>query len=257
MIGLLLVLYPAQWRRRYGEEFRAVLESRPLGPFDVADALLGALDARFTRFRLLESGTARGGHNVVLRIGGFGAVLGGIMWFAGIAGASWLDVPAGLPWVVVAMLGLGGLILAIIGLSAFQAHRAPVLAWTAFAIPAFGSVVALIGMFGIVTRPSELAFIGPLNPWDVWFLGMLGTFLGSVLFAIATLRAGVLSRPAAITLAISAAVVILVSLGFTGGVNNTAASSVVAMAMAAFSGCWVWLGLSALGRGPICAITPA
>ena len=179
-----------------------MLESRPLGPFDVADVLLGALDARFTRFRLLESGTARAGHNVVLRIGGFGAMLGGIMWFAGIAGASWVDVPAGLPWVVVAMLGLGGLILAIIGLSAFQAHRAPVLAWTAFAIPAFGSVVALIGMFGIVTRPSELAFIGPLNPWDVWFLGMLGTFLGSVLFAIATLRAGVLSRPAAITLAI-------------------------------------------------------
>ena len=45
MIGLLLAVYPASWRRRYGEEFRAVLESRPLGPFDVADVLLGALDA--------------------------------------------------------------------------------------------------------------------------------------------------------------------------------------------------------------------
>ncbi len=50
MIGLLLAFYPAQWRQRYGEEFRAVLESRPLGPFDFADVLIGALDARLTRW---------------------------------------------------------------------------------------------------------------------------------------------------------------------------------------------------------------
>ena len=46
MIGLLLRCYPARWRARYGEEFAELLAERPLGPFDVADVLLGALDAR-------------------------------------------------------------------------------------------------------------------------------------------------------------------------------------------------------------------
>jgi hypothetical protein len=45
MIALLIRLYPARWRARYGDEFAVVLEERPLGPFDVADVLLGALDA--------------------------------------------------------------------------------------------------------------------------------------------------------------------------------------------------------------------
>ena len=234
-----------------------MLESRPLGPVDVADVLLGALDARFTRFRLLESSQPRGGHNMVLRIGGFGAVSGGILWFVGVAGASAMDVPDGLPFVAVAMVGLAGLLLAFIGLSAFQAHGAPVLVWAAFVIPAVGIVVALVGMFGMLTRPSELAFVGSLNPWDVWFLGLLGTFVGSVLFAIATVRAAVLSRLYAFTLAISAAVVILVSFGFTGGVDEGLATIVVAAAMAGFSGSWVLLGLSALRQGPIRAIVRA
>ena len=45
IINLLLRCYPARWRARYGDEFAAVLDERPLGPFDVADVLLGALDA--------------------------------------------------------------------------------------------------------------------------------------------------------------------------------------------------------------------
>jgi hypothetical protein len=254
MIGLLLAMYPAGWRRRYGEEFRAMLESRPLGPFDVADVLLGALDARFTRFRLLESGQPRGGQNMVLRIGGLGAIVGGILWFVGLAGASWLDVPAGLPFVVVAMLGLVGLLLALIGLSAFQAHREPALAWAALAIPTLGGAVSLVGMYGIVAQPALL--LGGISAWEIWFLGLLGMFLGSVLFAIATIRAAVLSKPSAMTLALSAVAVVLISLGFTGGVDDTAASIVVAAAMAVFSGSWVMLGLSALRRGPIRAIAP-
>lgn len=41
----LLRCYPRRWRARYGEEFAALLEERSLGPFDVIDVLLGALDA--------------------------------------------------------------------------------------------------------------------------------------------------------------------------------------------------------------------
>lgn len=255
MIGLLLALYPAHWRRRYGEEFRAMLESRPLGPYDVADVLLGALDARVTRFRLLEPGVPRGGHQVVLRIGGYGAVAGGILWFVGLAGASLLDVPLGLPFMVVAILGLVGLLLGFIGLSAFQAHREPMLVWAALAIPAVGSVIALVGMIGIVLSPAEL--VGSATYWDVWFAGMLGIFVGSILFAIATVRAAVLSQRSAFTLAISAVTVVIVSFGFSGGAEEDIASLVVAASMAVFSGSWVWLGLSALRGGPIRATVPS
>lgn len=257
MIGLLLALYPAGWRRRYGEEFRAMLESRPLGPFDVADVLLGALDARFTRFRLLESGQPRGGQNVVLRIGGYGAVAGGILWFVGLAGASWLGTPDGGPWIVAAMFGMVGILLALVGLSAFQAHQEPILAWAALIIPVLGSIVALVGMFGVVTRPSDVPMIAGLSPWHIWWLGTLGTFLGSLLFAIATLRAGVLSRRSAIALAISSVAIVLVSMGLLGLADGPYGPIVIASTMAAFCGSWVLLGVSALRRGPIRAIARA
>ena len=46
MTRLLLRCYPARWRARYGDEFEALLDEASLGPFDVADILLGAIDAR-------------------------------------------------------------------------------------------------------------------------------------------------------------------------------------------------------------------
>ena len=58
MRTLLIRCYPAAWRERYGDEFEAVLEERPLGPFDVADVLLGALDARL-RMRNRRAGLDR------------------------------------------------------------------------------------------------------------------------------------------------------------------------------------------------------
>jgi hypothetical protein len=42
----LVWLYPARWRRRYGEEFLAVLDQQPLTPRILVDILRGALDAR-------------------------------------------------------------------------------------------------------------------------------------------------------------------------------------------------------------------
>jgi hypothetical protein len=257
MIGLLLALYPARWRRRYGEEFRAVLESRPLGPFDVADVLIGALDARLTRFRLAGTEGIDGGPVMMLRIGGFGAIVGGALWFLGIAVASALGEPDGAPWMVVAMVGTVGLLLALIGLSAFQAHREPALAWAAFAIPALGSVLSLIGMFGMATGPSDGPFVGPWGSWEIWILGMLAMLVGSILFAAASIRAGVLSRTAAQALGITAAAIIIVGLGASGIVGNGPATIIVAASMASFGGSWVALGISALRRGPIRAIAPA
>ena len=257
MIGLLLTLYPARGRARYGEEFRAVLESRPLGPFDVADVLLGALDARLTPFRL--SGTESGGHLMLLRIGGIGAVLGGAAWFMGIAVSSGLAGDDGRAWLPLLLVGTLGLLVALIGLSAFQGHRDPRLAWVALAIPAIGAAVAAVGIAGMWLLPENGLLFGRWSPWDLWILGMFANLVGSMFFAIATYQARVLSTWAASALGISCAAALLVVLGSFGGAQQESGAYFILMVLSigAFAASWVWLGISALRRGPIRAVAPA
>ena len=256
MIGLLLAAYPAHWRRRYGEEFRAVLESRPLGPFDVADVLLGALDARLSPTR--RSVPAQGGHVVLLRIGGLGAVLGGIAWFVGIAVSSGLAGDGGRPWVGVMLLGTIGLLVALVGLSAFQGHRNPLLAWLAVAVPGLGALVSAIGIAGMLLLPENGSVLGLWSPWDMWILGMFANLIGSIFFAIATYQARVLSRGAARALGISAVCGLVVAIASLGAGEQVGILFVfMVLSLAAFAASWVWLGVSALRRGPIRAIQTA
>jgi hypothetical protein len=253
MIGLLLALYPAGWRRRYGEEFRAVLESRPLGPFDVADVVLGALDARLA-LRTSKTSSVIGGHLTMLRIGGFGAIAGGAFWAGGLAAASaFTDDHI---WLVLVLLGTIGILLALAGLSAFQAYRAPRLAWAAFLIPAIGTLVSLVGLTAMILLGDE-PLLGTVSGWNYWFIGFLAMLVGSMVFAVATIQAAVLSERAAIALAISSFAVIVLMLGLTGGADTTAARLLSAAGITAFGGSWVALGVTALRRGPIRAIAPA
>jgi hypothetical protein len=256
VITLLLSMYPARWRRRYGEEFRVILESRPLGPFDVADVLLGALDARLTPFRL--PGTASGGHLVLLRIGGFGAVFGAAAWFIGLAAASGIAfAEGGRLWIGVMVVGSIGLLVALIGLSAFQGHRHPRLAWVAFAIPAIATIASAVGATGMLLLPEDGALFGTWSPWGIWIIGLLGTFLGSTLFAVATYQANVLSRRAASALGTSSGAATFLALLVSGGPDPSGAWLVTAISIGAFAASWMWLGVSALRRGPIRAISPA
>lgn len=258
MIGILLAMYPARWRKRYGEEFRAVLESRPLGPFDFADVLIGALDARLTRFRFAGAQGLDGGPLMMLRLGGFGAIAGGILWFIGLAVSSWPGVADGSAWFALVAVGTLGLLLALIGLSAFQARRDPILTWAAFAIPGLGTFVSLIGATAMVLGGDEPFVVGSVDAWSVWALGLLGTVVGSMIFAIATIRAAVFSRPAAIALAASSVVVLFVASGTIGGGGQGLGSQLlIAAAVGSFAASWVALGIMALRGGPIRAIAPA
>src|SRR5918993_2552067 len=84
--ALLVRAYPARWRARYGDEFLSVLEERPLGPFDVADVLLGALDAHL-HLRGLGAASEHGkGFAMTLHIGGYAAIAAGILWLLALAG---------------------------------------------------------------------------------------------------------------------------------------------------------------------------
>lgn len=253
MIGLLLALYPAGWRRRYGDEFRAVLESRPLGPFDVADVVLGALDARLA-LRLAKTSSANGGHLNMLRIGGYGAIAGGALLAIGFIGGNLEGTSSGV-WFGLFVVGLLGILMALAGLSGFQAYREPRLAWAAFGIPAIGALLAIAGTFGMVVA-ADGPFVGSISGWEIWAIGLFTLLLGSILFAVATIRASVFSRRSAIALAASSAAPLVLSPGITD-TTGLAGQVAIALVVAAFGGSWVALGISALRRGPIRAVAPA
>lgn len=255
MIGLLLALYPAHWRRRYGEEFRAVLESRPLGPFDVADVLLGALDARSRALRVAGSPETSGGRITMLRIGGFAALIGGPMWVLAFVAASAAGGKEPV-WLVLLATGNLAMLVALVGLSAFQARQNVRLAWVAFLIPAIGMLLSVLGIYGTLTLDEEAPLALGWNSWSIWMIGTLSVVIGSALFAVATIRAEVLSRRAAISLAGSAVLFLVAGLlGMDGG--RDAGVLIAAASIGWFGGSWAWLGASALRRGPIRAVVPA
>ena len=233
-----------------------MLESRSLGPFDVADVLLGAVDARLA-LRLPDPGNQLGGRLTMLRLGGYGAVIGGITWWLGIALAS-ATVGAEGAGMLLFVVGSLGILLALVGLSAFQARSAPRLTWAAFVIPAAGTVISLVGAVGLALPSGPQLAGSSWSPWAVWMIGLLGTLIGSALFALATIRANVLSRSAAAALAAASIAVLLLGLGLAGSGEPTDFSrALTAIGLFAFGGSWARLGMVALHRGPIRAIAPA
>jgi hypothetical protein len=253
MITLLLRLYPERWRARYGDEFVLVLADRPLGPFDIADVLLGALDAHL-HLRGHESASQHGrGVPMTLRMGGYAAILGGLLWFTVLAGNAINDgAESGASWIGIVLLMATVLTLvALAGLSAFQARRHPALIWASFAIPAAGGVVALLGAVAVAMNgDSDRAIVAGLSGWAISTLGLLTMLVGSGLFALATLRARSLSRGAAGLLAVGALGVVLGLAGLSGGLVPAALEPLaILVSVALFPAGWVALGVSAVRTG--------
>lgn len=250
MITLLLRLYPARWRARYGDEFELVLAERPLGPFDIADVLLGALDAHI-HFRGLGVASSDGkGFAMTLRIGGYAAIFGGLMWFTALGANAINDGgEQGAFWIGLVLVGATiATLVALIGLSAFQARRFPALVWAAFVIPATGAVVALLGVVAMaVTGDSDQEIIWELSGWAISTLGLLALLVGSGLFALATWRTRSLSRAAAALLAVGAIIVVPGLGGLTGSLVPQALVPIVLLvSVLLFPAGWVALGISAL-----------
>jgi hypothetical protein len=246
--SFLIRLYPASWRARYGDEFEAILEEQPLGPFDVADILLAALDAHLHLRGLDAASNRQRGFTMSLRLGGVAAILGPLLFLAGFAAISIDRSDDIFPGGALIIAGTAAQLLALIGLSAFQARRHPRLIWAAFAIPALGTVVASLG-FGAMAVLGDRPFLAGVSPWDTWILGLFATVLGSALFAVATYRTGTLSRTAAAVLAAGSALLVaafVVAAGLGPAITDRVAPALGLVGMLAFSAGWIALGWTAI-----------
>lgn len=256
MTGLLLRLYPASWRARYEDEFLAVLEERPLSPFDALDIVLGALDARMRPRSLGIDLAPRRNPPMNTRIAGLAAIVGGAMILIALP-AAWLlgnapeEVAASVQ-IVIFMTVEVALLVALIGLSAAQGRRRPVLTWSAVAVPIGAVVVSLLGLAGMVVRGDEPLVAG-VSSWYLWSFGLLGLIVGSVLFAAATAMVGVFSRPAAMTLLAGSVLVVLAVLPVGFGLFGTPTwiVAIAAGSVALFGAGWIWLGYAATRQRPV------
>jgi drug/metabolite transporter (DMT)-like permease len=256
----LLRLYPAAWRARYEDEFLAVLEERPLSPFDVIDIAFGALDARLRPRSLAIDLAPRRTSTMNSRISGLAAIAGGAITL--IVGAISLAVgptDSSLAFYVFP-IGALALLVAVIGLSAAQGRRLPALTWLAAVLPAAGLVAMLAG-FLAGAAVGDRPIIGDLTPWGLMSLGVAGTILGSALFAAATLVVGVLSRGASIMLLAGSLVLTLVGLPIAWGAFDPGEGStmlfVLIAAGVAFCLGWIWLGYTAIRQPSVASASPA
>lgn len=248
MIALLLRWYPAAWRARYGEEFEALLRERPLGPFDVADVLLGALDAHL---RLRGRGAASAhqkGFVMSLRIGGYAAILGGLLWIVGMTINIADQTEEFWPSMFFVLVGSAAILVALVGLSAFQARAHPRLVWAAFVVPFVGCLLVLAGLVAMGVA-GDRAVVWGLSGWDLWSPGLLLLLAGSGLFAVASWRSGSVSRFG--TLLLGATGLLLVPLvpilsGLIELPWDPIISGLLLAELATFAGGWLLMGLGAV-----------
>jgi hypothetical protein len=240
MRSFLIRLYPARWQARYGDEFEAVLEDVVLGPFDVADIVLGAVDAHL-RLRRGGAGIAHErGFPMTLRLGGVAAIIGGAVFAAGMVLATGLAGQVGTGGQALLLVSaLASLLVAVLGLSAFQSRTHPTLAWGGFALPAVGTVIGLVGVIGLFLVGDEF--------WNLMALGVFCVFAGSALFAVATYRAGVLSRGGSALLAVGSiiAVGLMLSAIFRYPLGSLT-GPIGVVGLATYTLGWVVLGVHAI-----------
>ena len=247
MTSLLVRLYPGHWRSRYGEEFEVLLSERRLGPFDVADVVLGALDAHLHRGGVSSAANDSKGFTMSLRFGGAAAMVGGLLWFIGLGTASVLGESWAVPGMTMLLLASIAFLVGLVGLSAFQARREPAVVWAGFAVPAVGAVASIVGIVLMATVGDEPVLAG-FSGWAIWSLGLFGLMSGSILFAIATWRTAALSRPAAALLGVGSTLCVGVA-GFsiTGGFAPLEDLFIGLFALT-FSAGWIALGWDAVRR---------
>jgi drug/metabolite transporter (DMT)-like permease len=242
-MSLLVRLYPQAWRERYGDELAALLDDRPPGPFDVADLLLGALDAHLHLRALGHRSDHRKGLPMSLRLGGWAAVVAGGSWtlFFAIAAASYANqADYGPAWIAVVLIaGLASLV-ALAGMSAFQFRERPRSIWIAFLVPAMGIGIVLIGL-AILVQTGDWAAREDSVAFGVIYGGLSLMLVGSMVFAAVTVLTGALSR-------IAAGAIVVGGLPTLPSLFGSMAAVWLLVGGIVFGLGWIGLGLDAIHR---------
>ncbi|MEX1277543.1 MAG: hypothetical protein WEI16_00625, partial [Chloroflexota bacterium] len=174
----LVALYPAAWRRRYGEEFLALLEERPPSGAQVLDIAWSAIDAH------LFPQAPEGRFRMFTRIAGIAALGAGLALLIGFMG--WL-IPNVNEYTVPAFSTLA--IIGLVGVHLRQVAVRPVLAW-------FGFVAALFGL-AMAIASIALGLAGELPPLggEFAYLGGVALFIGSAVLGAVMLAIAVFPMP--------------------------------------------------------------
>jgi len=239
MTRWLLRLYPARWRDRYGDEFAAVLGERTLGPFDVLDILLGAIDAQLHLRGVGARSDHRKGFPMSLRLGGAAAMAGGALWLVAMTWILLFDSNVGSGAWVLLLLASVALLVGLAGLSAFQARQHPVLIWAAFSLPAIGALLTILG--------AAMNGSGNEYWWGLFILGVVATIVGSGLFALATWRSAALPRSGAAVLGIASLISFATFVAQSGSGDSNGVVALFVVGLGAFSVGWIVVGVQAIG----------
>ena len=250
-------LYPKAWRERYGEEMDAVLDERAAGPYEVADLLLGALDAHLHLRGLGNRSESRKGITMSLRTAGIAAIIGGALWglamlwmlLAELTGQS--DEQPLAFFAIIA--STAALLVGFAGLSAFQARTHPKAVWASFAMAAVGFVMVIAGWGGMMIIEG-LYWVG--------MVGVLAIFAGSIAFGAVTSMTDGLSRAGGVLLVIGPAAQLLgFALVAMNGFNGPTPGSQLLLIVGGlgFAGGWLALGVDAVRRDrlPVAMDQPA
>ena len=229
MKSILVRLYPRSWRARYGEEFLDLLEQRPLSPSDVLDILLAAGDAR----RRERAGWRPAGvsDRAAGRRWGLAAIAGGSLFSLGLLTAVFDDgvrlsdmpsllLPAVIPVLsaVSVITGITLLLAAIIGLGVDVGRRHTGVVWTSVGLTAL-ALITTIGAFAVMQanalhRTEGGLLYGTFVYFQArWVFGascLVGIPAATMLYAVATLRAGP-------TLRLASRIMVVASLAVLGG----------------------------------------
>ncbi len=175
-----------------------------------------------------------------LRIGGYAAILGGVLIGLVILLTGGLTEGCENAAAIGLLVGLAALLVALAGLSAFQARSDPWLVWGAFAMTAVGTVVTFVA--GV----SDLAGTGPADWRDGLLpIGLITAGLGSALFGVATYRVAVLSRTGALALVIgpAAALIGVIAIGQNAWELGI---PIILVGIVSFLAGWLTLGVAAI-----------
>jgi hypothetical protein len=227
-------LFPAAWRRRYGDELAAILEQRPPGPRELIGLVYCALDAHLDP-QVNEGGDfsfMEGRPTMRTRVLAAAAVGGGLVVLFGLI----ITVSEGIALRLALFYGLATV--GLIGIHWRQVGQAPALAWIGFlpAVAAYAfSLVGVIASLADATLPS-------IAGRSFGFFAQEAFWVSSALFGLMTFAISVLPRPAAAALAIGAPMAMI---GMFIGPSPAPWLDWVAHAgVILYAASLIWLGLS-------------